>query len=218
MLYIFCWFQRSVQRHTINTNIRIQMQSFVQTCLNYLYEYWFLWLSMPTNIHNTSQWKVWAYKFSILNRQVFFSPPFLFTLCLISFTYDMQFYFFNCITKPSWAMHMKIMMMVCDIFNISYSPIQSIQWLWLRRKKKTKEKNTKLFKLTKVSKIDKKFILNFITSCAGAYALEPLMCAIKTTVAMQCVSFTMHTLVLFQFYEHVFFSALLIPLEMVLLI
>lgn len=87
MLYIFCWFQRSVQRHTINTNIRIQMQSFVQTCLNYLYEYWFLWLSMPTNIHNTSQWKVWAYKFSILNRQVFFSPPFLFTHTICNFIF-----------------------------------------------------------------------------------------------------------------------------------
>lgn len=131
---VFRLIRRSVQRDnkhkcTQHTEIRMQMQSFVQTHLNYLYEYWFLWLSVPTN--SAHQSKMYGpNKFSILNRQVFCFISFHSAPCLISFTHTICNFIVLIVSRNLREQCMKIMMMVCDIISAFYAvailPIQSI--------------------------------------------------------------------------------------------
>lgn len=151
-------------------------------------------------------------KFSILNRQVFCFISFHSAPCLISFTFAHTIcnFIVLIVTRNLREQCMKIMMMVCDIIFAFYTaalpPTQSII---NARYGENKIKNKREVGLNWQKSVKSAKSLSWILWYRRAGARKPLMCAHNRNdcETMQCVSFTMHTLVLFHFYGHMFSSA-----------
>lgn len=146
----------------------------------------FIWiLIFMTFVPTNASVNSTVHKYPTLNRQVF-SLHFFFVRCIFSFKFDflkyVMHFIFNCITKPS--VHRNITIVHSFSFRIYHYDGMKCKY--------------EIFKLTKVSKM-KKFIMDFISTL--------LMRTIRW-----CVSFTSNTLVLFQFYWHVFFFVCLLSI------